>query len=223
MMNKWLFQTKPIMKQLTVKQKKILEFIENFFKKESYWPSIRQIQAQFGFKSTNAVMGHLKAIEQKECIRRIPGQARAFQLNHLTITEHNSQSATDIVSIPIFGSIAAGYPDRVESTDTIGKLQVDLKYTRIRAPHKSFALKVNGESMLKAGIFNGDLVVVEPGTPQNNDIVAALIDGETTLKRFVQPPNAAPYLKAENDLYPNLLPTTSLQIQGIVKSVIRSF
>lgn len=211
------------MKQLTVKQKKILEFIESFFKKQSYWPSIRQIQNQFRFKSTNAVMGHLKAIEQKEGIRRIHGQARAFQLNRPAAKEQNSQSGTDIVSIPIFGSIAAGYPDRVESADTIGKLQVDLKHTQIRSPQKAFALKVNGESMLNAGIFNGDLVVVEPGTPQNNDIVAALIDGETTLKRFVQPKNAPPYLKAENNLYPNLLPTTSLQIQGIVKSVIRSF
>lgn len=209
-------------KELTDKQKQILEFVETFFRTHSYWPSVRQIQHHFGFRSTNAVMGHMRAIEKKQHIRRVRGRARAFQLSHPSSEPITAGSS--IISIPIFGSIAAGYPDRVESGDAIGQLQLDTQHTPIDHPTRAFALKVEGDSMQNAGILSGDLVVVEKGTPRNNDIVAALIDGEITLKRFIKPTNdAAPFLKAENPRYKDLEPSSDLQVQGIVKSVIRTF
>lgn len=208
------------MKDLTLRQQEILNFIRDTFKRSNFWPSIREIQFYFGFRSTNAVMGHLKALERKGYISRVPGQARAFRVN-FTSDEDTFDSDTDILDIPIYGSIAAGYPDGVEPGGQIGRLQIDTVTVGIRRSRKTFALKVRGESMINAGIFDGDIVIVEPGIPRQNDIVAALIDGETTLKRFVQRENQPPYLKAENPNYPELHPVSELVIQGIVKAVVR--
>jgi repressor LexA len=91
--------------------------------------------------------------------------------------------------------------------------------SRRRAP-EAFALRVRGDSMIDADINDGDTVIIEPGTPKHGDIVAALIDGETTLKRLIKQGSKV-YLKAENQNYPDLIPTTSLTIQGIAKSVMK--
>lgn len=209
------------MKGLTPRQKELLDYIQNHFADNSYWPSIRDIQNNFGFKSTNAVMGHLKALETKDYIARIPGQARAFRLS-ANAQVFRSSDGPQTVTIPIYGAIAAGYPDHVESSGAIGSLQIDVSTAGVRNHPKAFALKVRGESMIDAGIFDGDIVIVEPGEPQHNSIVAALIDGATTLKRYIKTHHSAePYLKAENMNYPDLVPINELLIQGIARSIIR--
>ncbi|WP_309397655.1 transcriptional repressor LexA [Cerasicoccus maritimus] len=209
------------MKKLTTRQHEILGFIQQQFREQSYWPSIREIQEHFGFKSTNAVMGHLRALERKGYISRAPGQARTFRVTYDDGT-NKPVFAKDVVDIPIFGTIAAGYPEGVESAGEIGRLQLDISTAGVRRNKRAFALKVRGESMIDAGIFDGDVVVLEPGLPKDGDIVAALIDNETTLKRFVQSTGRAPYLKAENVDYPELHPVAELVIQGIAKAVVRS-
>lgn len=209
------------MKCLTSRQKELLDYIQNHFADNLYWPSIRDIQNNFGFKSTNAVMGHLKALETKDYIARIPGQARAFRLS-ANAQVFRPAGGPQTITIPIYGAIAAGYPDHVESSGAIGSLQIDVTTSGVRNHPKAFALKVRGESMIDAGIFDGDIVIVEPGEPQNNSIVAALIDGATTLKRYIKThSSAAPYLKAENANYPDLVPINELLIQGIARSIIR--
>lgn len=216
------------MKGLTKRQKEILDFITDHFEDRGYWPSIREIQSAFGFNSTNSVMGHLKALEQKDYISRIPGQARAYQL-----TQQSSKAAKvlhfdseeSVYTVPIYGNIPAGYPDGVESASSIGSLQVDVSTIGIArsALSKTFALKVQGDSMIDAGILDGDLVIVEQKLANNQDIVAALIDNEITLKRYVQEAGSmSPYLKAENPDYPALYPVNELVVQGVVKAVIRS-
>lgn len=204
------------MKELTIRQQEILAYLQKHFSENGYWPSIRDIQAEFGFKSTNAVMGHLKALEQKEVISRVPGQARAY---------HTCQAIesfpTQILNIPIYGSIAAGYPDRVESSNAIGNIQIDVSTSGVRNRSEAFALKVRGESMIDAGIHDGDIVIVEKGDPAHRDIVAALIDGETTLKRYIKEPGITPYLKAENGKFPDLMPLSELIIEGIARSIVR--
>jgi len=207
------------MKEITKRQKGILEFIQKHFSTNGFWPSIREIQKNFGFKSTNAVMGHLRALEQKDYITRSPGQARAYQFCQKAKLLVGASS--DTISIPIFGSITAGYPDHVESAGAIGNLQMDVSTAGIRNGQRTFALKVRGESMIDAGIQDGDLVIVEKGEPRNNDIVAALIDGETTLKRYINAGNESPFLRADNANYPDLLPATELKIQGIARSIVR--
>jgi repressor LexA len=103
-----------------------------------------------------------------------------------------------------------------------GCISVDINTLGIPRAAKSFALKVRGDSMIEAHICNGDLVILEIKEPREKDIVAALIDGETTLKRYLMQ-NGQPYLKAENDRYPDLLPARELLIQGVMIGMIRHF
>jgi repressor LexA len=212
------------MKELTTRQQEILVFIENYEQQNGYWPSIREIQETFNFKSTNAVMGHLRALEKKDCIQRIPGQARTFRINRPNVIDMPTipKDATELVNIPVMGAIAAGYPDRVEPAGEIGQLQVDLQTAGVFGRYRSFALQVHGESMIDAEIYDGDNVIVEPREPRDGDIVAALIDGETTLKRYIHKPGEPPYLKAENENYPELYPVNELCVQGVAKAVVRS-
>lgn len=212
------------MKDLTARQQEILSFIENYQWRNRYWPSIREIQDKFGFKSTNAVMGHLRALEKKGMIERIPGQARTFRINRPDAPDFDEipENASEVVDIPVLGDIAAGYPDRVEPAGEIGRLQVGIEHAGFNNRRRSFALQVRGDSMVDAEIYEGDMVVVEPREARDGDIVAALIDGETTLKRFIQKPGEPPYLKAENKFYPELYPVNELTVQGVAKAVVRS-
>ena len=134
-----------------------------------------------------------------------------------------NDNTIDVTDVPVYGSIAAGYPDRVESGAAIGQLQVDVETAGLkRSGAPIFALKVDGESMIEAGIMDGDVVIIEQKEARNGDIVAALIDNETTLKRFIQEPGRPPYLKSENVNYPSFHPVTELMVQGVAKSVVRS-
>jgi len=208
------------MEELTDRQREMLRYIARFSKEHGFWPSIRDIQNHFSFRSTNAVIGHLRALEQKGAIERIPGQARTFRLLDGK-DEGIPPGMTAVVEIPIYGSIAAGYPDGVEQGDAVGRIQIDVQTIGLRRSRRAFALKVRGDSMVDAGIFDGDTVILDPRPARHNDIVAALIDGETTLKRFINQPGCTPYLKAENVNYPELFPAEELIVQGVAQAVVR--
>ena len=100
-------------------------YIQLHMRENGTWPSFREIEEHFGFKSTNAVMGHLKALERKGYISRVPGQARTFKINFDLSEENQPAEAIDVIDIPIYGSIAAGFPDGVESGGEIGRLQIE--------------------------------------------------------------------------------------------------
>ena len=217
------------MKELTTRQIEILDFITNYEWRHGFWPSIRNIQMEFDYKSTNAVMGHLSALERKGAIERIPGQARTFRINRpdkpqASFESEIPENASEVVEIPVYGAIAAGYPDRVESSGAVGKLQVDIQNAGFTnaSRKQSFALEVRGDSMVDAQIYDGDRVIIEPREARDGDIVAALIDGEVTLKRLIQKAGEPPYLKAENKNYPDLHPLNNLEIQGVAKAVVRA-
>lgn len=210
------------MEDLTLRQQEILGYIQLFMRQQGTWPSIREIQNHFGWSSTNAVMGHLRALERKGYIARTPGQARTFRITMALDDDDRPLDSDDVVDIPIYGDIAAGYPDGVETGGEIGRLQIDVETAGIRSTRRTFALKVRGDSMIDAGIYDGDIVILEQRPPKNRDIVAALIDGETTLKRFVENRGKAPYLRAENRHFPELHPVSSLYVQGVAKAVVRS-
>ena len=215
------------MKGLTQRQEEILRFIRDHSVQEGYWPSIRNIQDHFGFRSTNSVVGHLRALEKKGYLERPRHQARAYRLREPlpfadeSTPAHAGHQAVEVVEIPILGNIAAGYPDQVEPAGQVESLQVDAFTARQRRQHRTFAIRVRGESMIGAGIQDGDTVVVEAREPKDGDVVAALIDGQTTLKRFLQPAGHTPYLKAENPDYPELYPVEELVIQGVATSFVR--
>ncbi|MCD8482469.1 MAG: transcriptional repressor LexA [Verrucomicrobia bacterium] len=210
------------MKTLTLRQQEVLGYIQLHMRTYGTWPSFREIEDHFGFRSTNAVMGHLRALERKGHISRVPGQARTFRMTMELDEEARPENSIDVIDIPIYGHIAAGYPDGVEPAGEIGRLQIDIETAGLRRSRRSFALKVRGESMIDAGIFEGDTVIVEQAPPRHGDIVAALIDGETTLKRFINKPGEAPYLKAENKRYPELHPVNELVVQGVARAVVRN-
>lgn len=210
------------MRELTIRQQEVLGYLQVHMKANGTWPSFREIQNHFGFNSTNAVMGHLRALENKGYISRVPGQARTFRINMNLDDSAQPEEALKVIEIPVYGSIAAGYPDGVEPAGEIGRLQIDIETAGVRSARRSFALKVRGESMVDAGIFDGDIVIIEQSPARDGDIVAALIDGETTLKRFINRPGRAPYLKAENKSYPQLHPVSELVIQGVARAVVRN-
>lgn len=210
---------------MTEKQESILVFIKDFLQERGFFPSYRDIQDAFQFKSVNAVVRHLAAIEKKGYVKRMPGRARAFVFTDKWLSKEQTEipvDAEEVVSLPLYGTIPAGYPDRVESAGQIDQIQIDIKTAGIRRATQSYALRVRGDSMIDAAIYDGDTVIVETGQAKDGDIVAALIDEETTLKRYIHKPGETPYLKAENPDYPSLYPLENLVIQGIAKAVVRS-
>jgi repressor LexA len=120
----------------------------------------------------------------------------------------------------LFGSIPAGFAQNREQ-ETEGCISVDVDSIGFKPTRNTFALRVTGDSMIGKCILNGDIVVLEHGPePRNGDVVAALVDGASTLKTFVRK-NGKPYLKAENSKYPDLIPAQELMIQGVFRALIR--
>jgi repressor LexA len=178
-------------------------------------PTIKEIAAQFGFRSPNAVTEHLRLLRQKGAITREPGKARSLRI---VTPLHKLRSL--VRDIPVYGSIPAGFP-QARDQEAEGCLSVDVNSIGYKPTKNAFALRVRGDSMIGRHIVDGDYVVLEHGPePRNGDIVAALIDGECTLKTYVLK-GGKPYLKAENPKYPDLIPAQELVIQGVLKSLIR--
>lgn len=198
---------------LTDKQQAVLDFLKSEHRKTGLIPSTREIQAHFGFASQTAAMSHLRALERKEAVIRLPGKARAVMFP-------DEMDREEIIDIPVYGSIAAGMAeDQVQDQESC--LSIDISSLGLRGNSKTFALKVRGESMIDAHICDGDTVVLEFREPRDGDIVAALIDGETTLKRYLVN-RGKPYLQAENELYPDLIPARELIIQGVMVGLLRN-
>ena len=196
---------------LTERQKNILDFIQREQREKGVTPSTREIQSHFGFASQTSVMQYIVALERKGFLDRHPRKARAL------ITPAMKVRITDI---PIYGQIPAGMSALTEQTIE-GHVSLDARSANISRNRSTFALCVRGDSMIGAHIVDGDIVILEESKEvHNGDIVAALIDGETTLKRYVVE-HGRPYLKAENPRYPNLIPARELKIQGVMVSLIR--
>jgi repressor LexA len=197
---------------LTARQREVLTFIEQSQERTGVMPSSREIQEHFGFASQTAAMNHLRALERKGVIVRQPGKARAVALAaHLR--RH------PIADVPIYGNIAAGLPESQDESH-LGTVSIDLESAGLKKNSRMFALKVRGDSMIGAQISEGDLVILEQKAPKNGDVVAALVDGETTLKRFVTS-EGRPFLRAENPDYPDIFPVNELMIQGVMVALIR--
>ncbi len=198
--------------KLTKRQQELLDYLREFQRDEGLMPSTREIQKHFGFASQTAAMSHLRALERKGVIRRLPGKARAVVIA-------GAAPRGEVREIPVYGAIPAGLPVDSEqhSDDT---LVMDLSGLGVSRTDRTFALKVTGDSMVDAHILDGDTVILEAREPNHRDIVAALIDSETTLKRFLVH-DGTPYLKAENPRYPDLLPAHELIVQGVMVGLVR--
>lgn len=199
---------------LSDRQIKILNYIKSELKTKGYPPSVREIGEAVGLSSSSTVHGHLSQLEKKGYIRRDPTKPRAIEIVNNEMSEVNPES--DIVKVPIVGQVAAGSPILAEENieDTFPLPWSFVRYDQV------FMLNVKGESMINAGILDGDLVLVrQQKTARNGEIVVALIENEATVKRFFLEKNCI-RLQPEND---NLEPiyTRDVQIIGKVIGVFR--
>lgn len=199
--------------ELTNRQQEILDYLRKEQRVTGLMPSTRDIQHAFKFASQTAAMSHLRALERKGAIQRIRGKARA-------VIFPEELDRGEILDIPIYGSIAAGMSQDVEQ-EKQGCISIDITALGIPRHARTFALKVRGDSMIDAHICSGDTVILEFREPRKGDIVAALIDGETTLKRFVIE-KGKPFLRAENPDFPDLIPARELIIQGVLIALLRN-
>ncbi len=177
--------------RLTDRQQEILTFVQRYTESHGYPPSVREIGQAMGLTSSSTVHSHLEALERKGFLRRDPSKPRALEILH------NGQSPQHrVVSLPVVGHVAAGTPILAEQ-NIEDHLPVPADLTN---GTEGFILRVHGDSMIDAGILDGDLLVVRrQQTASDGDIVVARLGDEATVKRFfkegerirLQPENAA--------------------------------
>lgn len=179
-------------------------------------PSTREIQQHFGFASQTAAVDVIRALERKQVLKRLRGKARGIVLT----SGIGAPATSSVVAMPVLGHVAAGYAQGAsQSCDEY--IRVDTQAAGIEKPGDCFALRVRGDSMTGAHILDGDYVIMQANRqPKNGDIVAALIDGESTLKRLVID-GPRRWLHAENPAYPDLTPATELTVQGVMRGLVR--
>lgn len=199
---------------ITDRQKELLKFIVSQIREHSMPPSISEMAEFLEVKSKNAVAKLLNSLEENGYIET-NGKARG-----ITVLNSLSDSLQKgLIRVPLVGSVQAGSPHMAEE---FIEEWINLPQSLVKGRRDVFLLRVRGDSMINAGIHEGDLVIVRPTHEvKNNDIVVALLHDEATVKRFVQIKNRA-YLKAENPDYQNIYPKEEWMVQGKVVGVIRN-
>lgn len=193
-----------------------MECIESYFQKHDRPPTVREIQTELGYKSPRSISYFLDKLENDGKIER-QGNSRGIRLvGEYAITKEGP------LSLPFYDHIPAGFGDPTVSNEPSRTMEINADAFGIRSMTKAFMVRVHGESMINAGIQDGDLAVMEAREATVGDIVAALIDGESTLKRLVKD-SGKYFLQAENDNYPDLVPVNELQTQGVLVGLVRSF
>lgn len=198
-------------KPLTQKQDKIFQFICDQIEKFGYPPTVREVGGAFGISEKGA-HDHLNAIEKKGYIRRAAGKPRAIEVMDFV----RKPGPQGVVEVPIVGRVAAGEP-LLASENIEGTLPLPSKMAKDEI---CFALRVKGASMVNAGIFEGDFVVVkEQNYADPGDIVVALLDDEATVKRFF-PEGDQIRLQPENDTMPPII-VDNVEVLGKVIGLFR--
>lgn len=178
-----------MMSELKDKQLLIYEFLKDFTSQKGYPPTVREICKAVGLKSTSSVHGHLKQLEKEGLIKRDPTKPRALEIVDSIIKK-------EMINVPIIGKVTAGLP--ILANENIeDSFPLPLDY--VKHNNDLFMLKVSGSSMIKAGILDGDLAIIEKTqTASNGDKIVALIENEATLKTFYRENNHI-RLQPEND------------------------
>ena len=199
------------MRELTPRQKQILELIQDFIYETGMPPTRAEIAKELGFKSANAAEEHLRALQKKGVLDLVPGTSRGIQLK---------DSLRDQMGLPLVGRVAAGNPILAEE-------HIETHYRidpQLFNPKPHYLLRVQGMSMMNAGILDGDLVAVHR-TPEvrSRQIIVARVDDEVTVKRYKQTGTVVSLLPENDDFEPIEvdLKTQELVIEGVVVGVIR--
>ncbi len=199
---------------ITDRQKQLLKFIVKQIRDHNLPPSMSEMAEYLEVKSKNAVSKLIDGLVDGGYIET-SGKARGITvLNSLTESLDKG-----MIRVPLIGSVQAGSPHLAEEYI---EEWINLPQTLIKGRRDVFLLRVRGDSMINAGIHEGDLVIVRPTREaKHNDLVVALLHDEATVKRYVQVKNRV-YLKAENPDYPNIYPKEEWMVQGKVVGVIRN-
>jgi len=200
------------MRELTPRQRQILEMIQEFISETGMPPTRAEIAGELGFKSANAAEEHLRALQRKGALELLPGASRGIQLK---------DSLRDQMGLPLVGRVAAGSPILAEE-------HIETHYKvdpQIFNPKPHYLLRVQGMSMKNAGILDGDLVAVHR-TPEvrSRQIIVARLDDEVTVKRYRQTGSLVSLLPENEDFEPIEvdLKHQELVIEGVVVGVIRN-
>ena len=200
--------------KISKKQSEILEYIKSQIINKGYPPSVRDICEAVDLKSTSSVHSHLETLEKNGYIRRDPTKPRAIEI----IDDNFNLARREVVNVPIVGKVAAGEPIlAVENIESYFPVPMEFMPNE-----QCFKLKVQGDSMINAGIFDGDTIIVEQSqTARNGDMVVALVDDSATVKTFYREADHI-RLQPENDaMAPIIVP--DCQILGKVFGVFRFF
>ncbi len=203
---------------LTIKQKKLLDYIKIYYEKENLFPTFDEMKNSLSIKSKSGIYKLLSSLEEKGFIKKIPHKARALELTN----SNNYFSNNKETDIPFLGRIAAGNP--IEAiTGSFEQISVPNYLINNRDEH--FTLEVNGDSMIDEGIFDGDIVVIKKTQQANiGDIVVALIDGnEVTLKKFRSFKNSIALEPANKNYKTRIFGEGRVKIQGLLVGLIRKF
>ncbi|MDS1004763.1 transcriptional repressor LexA [Clostridium sporogenes] len=194
------------------KQNEVYNFIKLQIKEKGYPPSVREICKAVGLSSTSSVHFHLKRLEKEGLIKRDSSKTRAIEIVDPT-------SKKEVINIPIVGTITAGNPIlAIENIEDVFPLPIDY----VKNTKDLFMLKVSGESMIEAGILDGDLAIIEKTDSANNgDIVVALIDNEATLKRFFKERSYIRLQPENKSMEPIIL--EDCKVLGILVGIYRKY
>ena len=201
--------------KISAKQKEILEYIKGEILNKGYPPAVREICEAVDLKSTSSVHSHLETLEKNGYIRRDPTKPRAIEI----LDDDFNLTRREVVNVPIVGHVAAGEP--ILATENIENyFPIPVEYM---PNEETFMLKVKGESMINAGIFNGDNVLVKKQTnAENGDIVVALVDDSATVKTFYKE-DGYYRLQPENESMETILVRDNLKILAKVFGVFRLY
>ena len=201
--------------RISSKQQEILDYIKNEILNRGFPPAVREICEAVHLKSTSSVHSHLEALEKNGYIRRDATKPRAIEI----IDDNFNLARREVVNVPLVGTVAAGQPLlAVENIETYFPVPAEFMPNE-----QSFMLRVKGDSMVNAGIFDGDQVLVKQQTSaENGDIVVALVEDSATVKTFYKE-DGYYRLQPENDYMDPILVQDNLQILGKVFGVFRFF
>ncbi|HIT90595.1 MAG TPA: transcriptional repressor LexA [Candidatus Merdenecus merdavium] len=201
--------------KISKKQTEILEYIKNEILNRGFPPAVREICEAVNLKSTSSVHSHLETLEKNGYIRRDPTKPRAIEI----LDDNFNLVRREVVNVPILGTVAAGQPLlAMENIENYFPIPAEFMPNT-----DSFMLKVKGDSMMNAGIFNGDKVLVKKQSiADNGDIVVALVEDSATVKTFYKE-DGYYRLQPENDFMEPIIIEHDIEILGIVFGVFRLF
>jgi len=201
------------MKELTERQKEVLSFITSYIKKHSYSPTVREIAEHFSI-SVKGAHDHITALKRKGYIKQTDKRPRTMGLTH-----GMPDTYSEMIKIPLLGSVAAGIPIQVEENFNG---EIGFHRSMLRKNKEHFALLVKGDSMSGAGINDGDVAIIEKQeTARNGEIVAVLVEDAAAIKRFYKE-NSRIKLQSENPDYPPRY-SQDVRILGKLVTIVRSY